>query len=210
MECSLQWHKIFKESSHYWILCCLFLRRKTDFFTGAGPEQIEALIMKLVKKHSDINTKQINAKKSSSASSNQESAKKKESKPVVKPVPAPAPTASKVAVQEEEEEDDVLELSSDGTFDATQVKAPAPATLPPSSTASSGDKAAETSEEEDKNTSPSRKCPLDEFVYLPTYSNYFNEFVCIFTYSLTSLCDLQRRAMAAGRSATCGRRRWRT
>lgn len=57
-----------------------FLRRKTDFFTGASPDQIEALMMKLVKKHADINVKQqIQSSKKSSAS--QES-KKKESKPV--------------------------------------------------------------------------------------------------------------------------------
>jgi hypothetical protein len=133
-----------------------FLRRKTDFFTGAGPDQIEALIMKLVKKHSEINTKQINAKKSTSG--NQESMKKKESNKPMNPKPVPTPAAKVV------EEEDVLEMSSDGTFDASQTKVTTPVTSSSSSSSSTAavveTKAAtqeETTEEEDKNTSPSRK-----------------------------------------------------
>ena len=34
-----------------------FLRRKTDFFSGASPEQIQELVMKVINKHSAIAAK---------------------------------------------------------------------------------------------------------------------------------------------------------
>lgn len=34
-----------------------FLRRKTDFFTGASPETIQELVMKVVNKHAAITAK---------------------------------------------------------------------------------------------------------------------------------------------------------
>lgn len=48
-----------------------FLRRKTDFFSGAKPEQIEELVIKVIKKHSSIHEKELAEK---------EIAKKKEEK----------------------------------------------------------------------------------------------------------------------------------
>jgi hypothetical protein len=41
-----------------------FLRRKTDFFTGASTEKIESLVLNVVKKHADISNKAENEKKS--------------------------------------------------------------------------------------------------------------------------------------------------
>ena len=40
-----------------------FLRRKTDFFTGASREQVEELVLKAVGKHADINEKEATKKK---------------------------------------------------------------------------------------------------------------------------------------------------
>lgn len=40
-----------------------FLRRKTDFFTGASEDQIEELVLKVVRKHSAITAKEEAEKK---------------------------------------------------------------------------------------------------------------------------------------------------
>jgi 16S rRNA G1207 methylase RsmC len=40
-----------------------FLRRKTDFFTGASKEKVESLVMDIVKKHATIHERDAKAKK---------------------------------------------------------------------------------------------------------------------------------------------------
>lgn len=104
-----------------------FLRRKTDFFSGASPDKVEDLVLKIHRKHAALSERTEAAKK---AEREKEEKKRKEriekqkreeemeiqrqkSETLAKKV---APLAS----------DDVLEISADGTFDleasATETK----------------------------------------------------------------------------------------
>jgi hypothetical protein len=99
-----------------------FLRRKTDFFTGASPEMIQELVMKVVYKHAALSAKAEAEKKKKKALEEQkkkkvlEEQKKKEAEAAAALSAAPA-------------QDNVLELSADGTFDTSATNKLKPAAV---------------------------------------------------------------------------------
>lgn len=109
-----------------------FLRRKTDFFTGASEEQIEELVLTVIRKHGAIKTREAAEKKAQAEKDEkkrQAEKKKKEAAAAAAAAAAAPPTA----------EDGVIEMTSEGVFDATLSKAPAAAASVASATAD-GDK----------------------------------------------------------------------
>ena len=155
-----------------------FLRRKSDFFSGADPNKIEGTVLDILRKHKAIAEKDAAEKRKAIEKENklkQERLEKKRKEEEAKKAAELAAAKSKaapVAVGEE----DVLELSEDGSFDTAASKAKAnkvvdstpsndAADVPPSpptaaesknAAAATGDGNDSDKEEEDK--SPPRKC----------------------------------------------------
>jgi len=134
-----------------------FLRRKTDFFSGASAEQIEELVLKTIRKHGETAAREKAEKRAAAEKEEKKRAleKRKREEAAAK---AKAATA----------EDGVLELSADGAFDASaaataaaaaaaSAKAPA-ATTPPAPPAESkgegDDEGEEEAEEEEEDKTP--------------------------------------------------------
>jgi hypothetical protein len=104
-----------------------FLRRKTDFFTGASPEMIQELVMKVVNKHSALSAKAEAEKKKLKVREEQKKKKvleEQKKKEVAAKAAAAAPPTVPI-------NDDVLELSADGTFDTATTDKPKPAAASP-------------------------------------------------------------------------------
>jgi len=100
-----------------------FLRRKTDFYTGATTEMIEDLVLKHVRKHAELTRRDEEEKKK--AREREERLKKKKLEEKKKKEEEEARAKAKASG-----EDEVLELNSDGTFDASAPKPPAPPAVP--------------------------------------------------------------------------------
>ena len=94
-----------------------FLRRKTDFFTGASEEAIEELVLKVIRKHGALKAKEAADKAAAKDKEDKRKAADKKKKE--------AATAAAAAPA-----DGVIELSSEGVFDATTTTATAVATTP--------------------------------------------------------------------------------
>lgn len=114
-----------------------FLRRRTDFFTGAEPAVIEKTVLDAARRQRGIADRE-KAKREAEAERKREEARSK-----VKPATATSTTAAAAAAVLSDSE--VVEVSSDGSFDAAAMTAPtvaasssaaaAAAAAPPSRTA---------------------------------------------------------------------------
>jgi hypothetical protein len=143
-----------------------FLRRKTDFYTGATPAMAEELVLKVVRKHSALAEKEDAEKKK--VREKEELAKKKKLEEKKKRVCHLQHLTMCIVIvtffQEEEEEkarlkakevsveEDVLELSEDGAFDTANAKtnvspAEQPVVTPP--TPAEADKTPESADDDD-------------------------------------------------------------
>jgi hypothetical protein len=98
-----------------------FLRRKTDFFTGATTEMIEDLVLKHVKKHAELTKRDEEEKKK--VREREERLKKKRLEEKKKKEEEEARAKAMTSG-----EDDVLELNADGSFDTAAVTSKPPAT----------------------------------------------------------------------------------
>eukprot|EP00621_Florenciella_sp_RCC1693_P004936 CAMPEP_0182532548 /NCGR_PEP_ID=MMETSP1323-20130603/11899_1 /TAXON_ID=236787 /ORGANISM="Florenciella parvula, Strain RCC1693" /LENGTH=135 /DNA_ID=CAMNT_0024742309 /DNA_START=62 /DNA_END=466 /DNA_ORIENTATION=+ len=98
-----------------------FLRRKTDFFTGASEEVVTETVMKIVRKHAEL-ADRTNSEKKKTRDAEEKRAKK-----------ARAAVAEKAKKKEAEEkaarkaakaaEPDVVEVAADGGFDLDDAPA---------------------------------------------------------------------------------------
>ena len=131
-----------------------FLRRKTDFFTGASPEQIEELVLKTVRKHAEVNARDKAEKKAVLEREEKKKALEKRKREEAASKAKAAASGSSPA------DDGIIELGADGSFDAaaaaaTAAKTAASAKPPPApaavatSTASPAEKDAGAAEDED-------------------------------------------------------------
>lgn len=134
-----------------------FLRRKTDFFSGASAEQIEELVLKTIRKHGETAAREKAEKRAVAEKEEKKRAleKRKREEAAAK---AKAATA----------EDGVLELSADGAFDASaaaaaaasaasaKAKAPAAATppAPPAESKGEGEEGEGEGEAEEEDKTP--------------------------------------------------------
>lgn len=139
-----------------------FLRRKSDFFSGASPEKVEEIVLNVLRKHAtlaerdNIQKKQAKEKEEKLKKERLEKKKQEEEakKRATKTEPAKAPI-----------EEDVIELGEDGSFDVSHAPPKKVSPEVKADTSSSTDKAPTdstekseddtTKEEEDK--SPPRK-----------------------------------------------------
>lgn len=95
-----------------------FLRRKSDFFSGADKKKIEETVLTVLRKHSTLaETEQLKKK----AALEKEERLKKE-RVEKKKREEEAKRKAEEAVSKKKEEDDVLELSEDGSFDISTAK----------------------------------------------------------------------------------------
>lgn len=134
-----------------------FLRRKTDFFSGASPEKIEESVLNAIKKQQVIHDREKEESKRKKA----EDEKKKEKLRLEKEKKEREAAAARAKAAGEE---DVLELGADGTFDSNATASKTTSTAPKSSTVpmEKNEKAeddvtetkAEEEEEEDKTPPP--------------------------------------------------------
>lgn len=121
-----------------------FLRRKTDFFTGASPDVINDMVQRVVMKHAqladrtrtereraraDDDKRTEKARKAAAAKAKREEERQKQERAAAKAskaaevaAAAPAPAAN---------EDGVVELGEDGAFDAACTNQPATPPPPP-------------------------------------------------------------------------------
>jgi hypothetical protein len=128
-----------------------FLRRKTDFFSGAPPEKIEEIILKAVRKQAAL-IERTEAEKR--AEREKEERKRKERLQKQKD----AEEAERIREEQSKRvakagDDGVLELSSDGSFDASKGAASSAPTIPQPS----GGKAKSSESTEDDSAAASAK-----------------------------------------------------
>eukprot|EP01031_Cornospumella_fuschlensis_P042466 gene42466-51876_t len=97
-----------------------FLRRKTDFFTGADTLTIEELVLKVVRKHGALSQREQDEKRRQ-----REKEEKAKRELLEKKKREEELARAKVVTSKAVAEEDVLELSPDGTFDASSL-APSP------------------------------------------------------------------------------------
>jgi hypothetical protein len=96
-----------------------FLRRKTDFFTGASPETIEAKVMEVVRANSALSAaeeakkKELEEKKRRKKKAEEEQKRKQQSKPP------------------QQVDEGVVEMSTDGSFEVTEGQETVPSTPAP-------------------------------------------------------------------------------
>lgn len=93
-----------------------FLRRKTDFYNGASLDKIDEIVSAAIRKHHAINEQEKKVK--------DEKRKAVEKKKLAK---------KKAEEAAAKKEDDVMELSEDGSFDATKAPTPKPTIISPPS-----------------------------------------------------------------------------
>ena len=132
-----------------------FLRRKTDFFTGASQEKIESLVLGIIRKQATLSERDLTEKKAAAA---REEKKKREKMEKAEKKRQDEEAAARAAKAASVVADDVLELSEDGTFDVsstlstpkppTTESAAAVATLPPAPVAESTSNAVATESSE--------------------------------------------------------------
>lgn len=110
-----------------------FLRRKTDFYVGASTEQIEELVLKVIRKHGQIVEKEKVEKKEKAAREEKKRALEKKKKE-----DAAAAAAALAKAQSPSADDDVIDLSADGVTDISKASSststPKPPTPPDSTT----------------------------------------------------------------------------
>lgn len=136
-----------------------FLRRKTDFFSGASPEKVEEILLKVVRKQQSLNASTMEAKKKE-----QEKEEKKRRERIQREKEKEAEEKRKEleAKKSAAGEEDVMELNEDGSFDtsggASSAGKKMPPAPPPSSSTTdktgSGVEGANDEEEEDKSPPP--------------------------------------------------------
>ena len=97
-----------------------FLRRKTDFFVGAQPGQIEEVVQTVIQRHAALVEKAQNEK--AAAKAKEEKLKRLKEEQKKKAEAAKAAEKAKAAGEE-----DVIELGADGGFDASAAAAAAAA-----------------------------------------------------------------------------------
>jgi chemotaxis protein histidine kinase CheA len=163
-----------------------FLRRKTDFYTGASTQQIEELVIKVVQKQASVHQKEEAEKKKQKEreealkkkkaeekkKKEDEERKKKEEEARAKETKPPAAPAV---------EEEILELAEDGSFDTAKAKS-----VSASSSSSSAEKSLEKEpsensmegklddekdeKEEEEDKTPPRKPPITRvFCDLPFF-----------------------------------------
>eukprot|EP01038_Epipyxis_sp_PR26KG_P015417 gene15417-20799_t len=160
-----------------------FLRRKTDFFSGATPEKIEELVMNVIRKHATLNNKDIAEKKA--AKEKEERLKKQKLEKKKKEEEEAAKAAAAVANNSKAPDDGILELTEDGVFDTATLKAtnniPSPPVsgikAPPEPTpaemlaATNAETTPDKEEEEDKEPAPiGNGGKTDKYVWTQTLS----------------------------------------
>ena len=98
-----------------------FLRRKTDFFSGASNEKINDLVLGIIKKHSQLHEKDIKTKKI--AAEKEEIKRKEIAEKKRKEQEAAALLLSKNNKSTlPSNNDDILEMGEDGSFEITKTK----------------------------------------------------------------------------------------
>lgn len=132
-----------------------FLRRNSDFFTGASQSQVEDLVLEIVRKQAKLSERDEAEKKRKAQKEAEKKAqlleekKKRDLEAAVKAATAAAAAAKTVPPPAPaDEEDDVLELSPDGTFDASAPKKKAPVLIPKA--------VIDTDEKNDPNSEPTK------------------------------------------------------
>ncbi len=105
-----------------------FLRRKSDFYTGADQKKIEGIVLDHVRKHAALAEKQAAEKR---IAAEKEAKQKKERLEKQKREEEAKRAAELAAVKQAAAaagapEDDVLELNDDGTFDTSAMPSVAP------------------------------------------------------------------------------------
>lgn len=140
-----------------------FLRRKTDFFSGAPPDKIEEMLLKVVRKQQALNEGTAAAKKKEQE---KEERKRKERIQKEKEQLAAEKKKEEEAKKASKADDDVMEIGADGTFDAGSSASSSTSAVPPSPPSETeeatkkvdkgdgGDKEGEDGEEEDKSPPP--------------------------------------------------------
>mmetsp|Transcript_18175 Transcript_18175/g.32995 ORF Transcript_18175/g.32995 Transcript_18175/m.32995 type:complete len:346 (+) Transcript_18175:43-1080(+) len=146
-----------------------FLRRKTDFFTGASPEVVTETVMKIVRKHAEL-ADRTNTEKKKTRDAEEKRAKKARQAVAEKQKKKDEEERKARAAKAKAAEPEVVEVSADGGFDLDDAPADDAASAtstppaPPAAGATGGGAAADTDatdasaeaeeEEEDKEPPP--------------------------------------------------------
>lgn len=140
-----------------------FLRRKTDFFSGASEEKINDLVLSIIKKHSRLHEQDQKVKKI--AAEKEEAKKREKLEKKRKDEEAAALLLSKQS-KPLTKEDDVLELGEDGSFDLNKVNQQSSTTSTPtvasssaSTTNNNSSSATKQNEVEDEKTEEAASAP---------------------------------------------------
>lgn len=141
-----------------------FLRRKTDFFSGASEEKINDLVLGVIKKHSRLHEQDQKLKK---VAAEKEEAKKREK--LEKKRKDDEAAALLLAKQNKAvvKEDDILEVGEDGSFDLTKqsTSSSTGASTSTSTTAANNNSSstAESKTEDDKPDEAADSGPIGKF-----------------------------------------------
>lgn len=144
-----------------------FLRRKSDFFSGASPQKIEELVLGIIKKQIALYDKDVSEKK---AAKEKEERLKREKLEKKRKEEEAKQAAAAAAAKQSPADNDIIEIGDDGSFDISSsppvlapISAPSPVEPTSTSTATPSDamdvdekeQESKTAEEEDK--TPPRK-----------------------------------------------------